>query len=51
MGLSRKLNYSLKHVSLVLYPYSNTSINIKIKKIVNFRMPNRILIGSSVVKK
>ena len=42
---------SLKDVSFVLYSWSSTSINTKIKKNVNFRMLQGILIGSSSVEK
>ena len=35
----------------MIYSYSSTSSNIKIKKIVNFRMLKGIFIGSSFVEK
>ena len=42
---------SLKDVYFVFYSNSSSSINIKIKKIVNFRMLKGTLIGSSFVEK
>ena len=48
---NRIILLSLKDVSFVFYIHSSTSINIKMKKMVNFRMLKRILIGSSFVEK